>query len=103
MMFERPAHQMKGSVEGGRGECGSRQRGSWGAFSRNRALTLGTGGRGAYIVNCTLIIWILPSGALFYDQNVQNASCRLTFGVFAFPVTIHNGDKKKALEYIKRK
>ena len=72
-MFERPAHQMKGSVEGGRGECGSRQRGSWGAFSRNRALTLGTGGRGAYIVNCTLIIWILPSGALFYDQNVQNA------------------------------
>ena len=52
---------------------------------------------------CTLIIWILPSGALFYDQNVQNASCRLTFGVFAFPVTIHNGDKKKALEYIKRK
>ena len=53
--------------------------------------------------NCALIIWILPSGALFYDQNVQNASCRLTFGVFAFPVTIHNGDKKKALEYIKRK
>ena len=99
-MFERPAHQMKGSVEGGRGECGSRQRGSWGAFSRNRALTLG---RGAYIGNCTLIIWILPSGALFYDQNVQNASFCLTFGVFAFPVAIHNGDKKKALEYIKMK
>ena len=82
---------------------GAGKGGAGGAFSRNRALTLGTGGRGAYIVNCTLIIWILPSGALFYDQNVQNASCRLTFGVFAFPVTIHNGDKKKALEYIKRK
>ena len=62
---------------------GAGKGGAGGAFSRNRALTLG---RGAYIGNCALIIWILPSGALFYDQNVQNASCRLTFGVFAFPV-----------------
>ena len=55
------------------GNVGAGKGGAGGAFSRNRALTLGTGGRGAYIVNCTLIIWILPSGALFYDQNVQNA------------------------------
>ena len=49
------------AVWGGRGECGSRQRGSWGAFSRNRALTLG---RGAYIGYIGIVHWLFG----FYHQ-----------------------------------